>query len=407
MATPNTHPQEELRKQANEILKGVDQLIKAGKLDLASQEIAQAKSIDPRNSYIYAFEERIAVLRDTEKQKQNSDSARIAREAEARKQLEMQRARVEGERKQKEEQAKRAATKAAVQPRVEAAKPQAAPVDAAMSERKKLEENARRSFEEEFSKSEAESRRKSETQAPAAVPAANHPHAIYKRVLLLVWADGVVSKDEEAQLRSLRESLSLSAEDHTRLENEAKLEQFAAAFRLAWTSGLNVKERTSVVTELRAKFHIPADKQPKIEAKILSEIGPNIQQQTVVVVEDDDAILKLIVLTLENSGFVTRGFMTSDDALVALKDSTADLILSDVNLETSSMGGFSFFEKVRQMDHLSFVPFIFLTGMCDEGMVRYGKSMGADDYMTKPFSGDLLLDTVKGKIKRFRMLQKK
>ena len=83
-----------------------------------------------------------------------------------------------------------------------------------------------------------------------------------------------------------------------------------------------------------------------------------------------------------------------------------DLIMSDINLDTSTMGGFSFYEKVRQLEHLYHVPFVFLSGLTDEGMIRYGKALGADDYLTKPFSNDLLLDTIKGKLKRFQKLRK-
>ena len=138
----------------------------------------------------------------------------------------------------------------------------------------------------------------------------------------------------------------------------------------------------------------------------MAEIGTSVEQQTVLVVEDEDAIRMLIVAALEGSGFSVRAYVTSDDALKDLRDFEPNLILSDINLDTSSMGGFSFFEKVRQHDHLNRVPFVFLSGLTDEGMVRYGKALGADDYLTKPFSSDMLLDTVKGKLKRFKLLHK-
>ena len=48
-----------------------------------------------------------------------------------------------------------------------------------------------------------------------------------------------------------------------------------------------------------------------------------------------------------------------------------------------------------------------VSGMTDEGMVRYGKVIGADDYLTKPFSNDMLVDTVKGKLKRYKLLKTK
>jgi DNA-binding response OmpR family regulator len=113
----------------------------------------------------------------------------------------------------------------------------------------------------------------------------------------------------------------------------------------------------------------------------------------------------MVVRVLESGGFTVQAFNTSDEALTGLKHDMPDLIVSDINLETSTIGGFSFYEKVRQLHHLTHVPFIFLSGMIDEGMIRYGKGLGADDYLTKPFSGEMLLDTIKGKLKRYKQLK--
>jgi CheY-like chemotaxis protein len=203
----------------------------------------------------------------------------------------------------------------------------------------------------------------------------------------------------------MRATLSISEEIHQRLETDVKRESYAQAFKIAWTSGLNAKERGSVVAELRKKFGIESNEHAKIESKVLAELGPEHHQQSIVVVDDEDAMRLLITQVLEESGFVVQAFSTSDEAIVALKDLTPDLILSDINLDTSTMGGFSFYEKVRLYQHLSMVPFMFLSGLRDEGMIRYGKGLGADDYITKPFSNELLLDTIRGKIKRYRQMR--
>ncbi len=397
--------QEELRKRANEILKGVDQLIKLGKLDIAYQEIARAKTIDPRNSYIYAFEERISVLREEQEKKRSGEAAGAQMEAAIQQKLAAERIRADGERKKKEAEAKQKLEeeqrrKAEEAKRLQQVKQE--PPNGPVGERTKIELEAKRTFQEEFTRAEELNRKK----APGVSSPANDAHAMYKRVLLLAWADGALSKEEQSQLTAMRSSLSISDADHEALNRAARTESYAHAFRLVWTSGHNAKERAAVVNELRTKFQIPAQEQPKIESKVLAEMGPEHQQQTVVVIEDDDAILKLIVQVLENSGFAVRPYSTSDEAIVALRDLRPDAILSDINLDTSSMGGFSFYEHVRRLDHLLNTPFLFLSGLTDEGMVRYGKGLGADDYLTKPFSSDLLLDTIKGKIKRFRLLRR-
>jgi len=125
----------------------------------------------------------------------------------------------------------------------------------------------------------------------------------------------------------------------------------------------------------------------------------------VFVIDDDEKLLNVLKGTIEESDFEVFAFTTSDDAYKALKEATPDLIVSDINLETSTMGGFSFYEKVRELDHLQEVPFVFLSGLSDDVLIRTGKELGIDDYITKPFSDKHLLAVIKGKIKRYRQLK--
>jgi CheY-like chemotaxis protein len=230
-------------------------------------------------------------------------------------------------------------------------------------------------------------------------------HDMYKRVLMLAWADGAVSPEEQSQLRDLRTTLRIATEEHIKLELEAKEESYAHAFTLVWTSGMNAKERSAVINELRNKYQISSEAHSRIESKVLVEFGEHQDKPMLYVIDDDENTLGMIVRVLEGGGFTVQAYNTSDEALTGLKNDMPSLIISDINLETSTIGGFSFYEKVRQLHHLSLVPFIFLSGMTDEGMVRYGKGLGADDYLTKPFSGDMLIDTVKGKLKRYKQMK--
>jgi PleD family two-component response regulator len=70
------------------------------------------------------------------------------------------------------------------------------------------------------------------------------------------------------------------------------------------------------------------------------------------------------------------------------------------------MGGFAFYEKVQELKNLQCIPFIFLSGLTDEALVRAGKELGVDDYLMKPISEQTLISTINGKLKRFKQLQK-
>ena len=401
--------------EANHILKVVDQAIKAGFLDEAKEHLDKAKKIDPTNAYIYAFQERIAFLKEEAAKKKTAISNRGAMEEAARAKLEADRKKAEEERLKREDaqvkqleewhQKKLEAEKRHQEELIRMAKGQAAPSSPPAP---KTPERMPDVVPQPSRNVEP-----AQQQKPISTPAfqkeqaakASEAHDMYKRVLLLAWADGAMSPEEESQLRDLRTSLRITTEEHTRLELEAKEESYAHAFTLVWTSGMNAKEQSAVINELRQKYHISPEAHSRVESKVLTEFGHHQNKPTLYVVDDEENTLGMIVRVLEGGGYAVQAFNTSDEALIALSHDMPDLIVSDINLETSTIGGFSFYEKVRQLPHLSHVPFIFLSGMIDEGMIRYGKGLGADDYLTKPFSGEMLLDTIKGKLKRYKQLK--
>ncbi len=410
--TPNAS--EEIRMEANHILKVVDQAIKAGFLNEAKEHLDKAKMIDPTNAYIYAFQERIAFLKEEAEKKKAAVSNRGAMEDAARAKLDADRRLAEEDRLKKEDAQvkqleewhlkKLEAEKRHQEELIRATKGQttsnATPASDAPEQHKKTEGVQK-------GKSVPQQRLVPTTtqQNEPATKVGDQAHDMYKRVLLLAWADGAISPEEESQLRDLRTSLRITMEEHTQLELEAKEESYAHAFTLVWTSGMNARERSAVINELRQKYHISSEAHSRVEANVLMEFGDRQNKPTLYVIDDDENTLGMIVRVLEAGGFAVKAFNTSDEALVGLKSDLPDLIISDINLETSTIGGFSFYEKVRQLHHLSHVPFIFLSGMIDEGMIRYGKGLGADDYLTKPFSGEMLLDTIKGKLKRYKQLK--
>ena len=229
----------------------------------------------------------------------------------------------------------------------------------------------------------------------------------YRLVLSSVWADGAISEEESSTLKQLRESLAISSEEHARIEKEVQRETYIEAFKKAWHSGTITQENASVLAELRQRFQITNEEHLSIESRILWEIQPVKNRPTLLVVDDDERLLKVVSKTLNEAGFITTPVTTSDEAYTYLKDSSPDLILCDVNLETSTMGGFAFYEKVREFERLRDTPFIFLSGLTDEALVRTGKELGVDDYLSKPISEETLVATIRGKLRRYHELKQR
>lgn len=464
---PELTPRDDNKKVISEILKRVDQLIKAEELDSARQQIEKAKELDPKNVYIHAYEERLTALIEEIRKTEEIKAKQRVVEEEHRK-VEEEKRKVEEEKRKKAEEVRRKA---------EEEKHKVEEEHRRAEEERRKEEEARRKAEEQRRKAEEERRHEEEERKrhevenirkieearlrtdaerkKAEEPVREPPPArkgqpaiswqsleetkrkilterrkhdaelmkapettkkfetayeegldIYRGVLMEVWVDGAATPEEEHQLKELRSSLMISSEDHETLEREAKLFCYTQAFRRAWSSGAISPEHASSLAELRKQFKITLDEHEETEAKLLWELRGSSQKALILLIDDDVKLLKVISGTLEDAGLQTKGFTTSDEAFVFLKEHIPDLIISDINLETSTMGGFSFYEKVREIERLHEIPFIFLSGLTDEVLIRTGKELGVDDYITKPFSNETLIATIKGRLKRYRQLKK-
>lgn len=404
-------PRDDIRKKVSEILKRVDQLIRAGEIDQSIREIIHAKEIDPKNVYIRAYEERLTFLSEEhqkhlaeEQTRKAAEEAARRRDQEALKHKREQVIREEEERRRREDEQRRAnEEKRRLEEERRTAEEQQRKAE---EERHRVAEETRK-LEEELRRAEEELRRKQEDsgKTPQPLLAGSQGSIPYRQVLKEVWSDGAATSDEETRLRELRTTLGVPEEEHARLEKEVKLETYYEAIKRAWSAGAITPQSASKLSELRRTFQITPDEHDKIEARMLWELREGQERTNILVVDDDTKLLSVITETLQEASFNVKAFPTSDDAFTYLKENAPDIIISDINLETSTMGGFTFYEKVRELEHLHDVPFIFLSGLSDEVLIRTGKELGVDDYITKPFSDETLIATIKGKVKRFKQLK--
>lgn len=208
---------------------------------------------------------------------------------------------------------------------------------------------------------------------------------LYRRALIQAWNDGLLTPEEDTKLKELRHHYMISESDHQILQKEA--------MRIGYQNSLHRK----YAAPPQAGQHHGVQPQPPRHV-----LRP---KDKILLIDDDPRLLELLSTSLSDSGFEVIALTTSDEAYALLRKFTPDLILCDINLETSTMGGFTFYEKIQAFKHLQHVPFIFLTGLTDEALVRTGKELGVDDYLTKPISEETLLSTLRGKLKRFRQLK--
>ena len=125
--------------------------------------------------------------------------------------------------------------------------------------------------------------------------------------------------------------------------------------------------------------------------------------RSVIIVEDDEDIADSIRYNLEREGFRVRLATTGEDALNLILDRPPNLILLDLNLP--HMNGFELCRRLRAESTTTRVPILMLTARADEADKVLGLNMGADDYITKPFSMRELMARVNAALRRAEGLE--
>lgn len=115
-------------------------------------------------------------------------------------------------------------------------------------------------------------------------------------------------------------------------------------------------------------------------------------RRRILVVDDDPAILELITLRLDLAGYETRTARDGADALRAIHETKPAAMILDINMPY--MDGFEVLERLRGSGALARLPTMVLTARNNVEDVRRAISLGARDYMAKPFDDRMLLSRV-------------
>ncbi len=121
-------------------------------------------------------------------------------------------------------------------------------------------------------------------------------------------------------------------------------------------------------------------------------------KNTVLVVEDEEDILKLIVYNLAKEGFEVSGASTGEEGLKKAFDEEPGLILLDLMLP--GLDGLEVCRRLKQDTRTDKIPVVMVTAKGEESDVVTGLELGADDYITKPFSPRVLVARARAVLRR-------
>jgi len=121
-------------------------------------------------------------------------------------------------------------------------------------------------------------------------------------------------------------------------------------------------------------------------------------RESVLVVEDEEDILELVQYNLAKNGYRVTGVATGEDALRVALSSLPDLVVLDLMLP--GVDGLEVCKILKNNAKTAHIPVVMLTAKGEEADVVTGLELGADDYVTKPFSPRVLVARIRAVLRR-------
>lgn len=125
--------------------------------------------------------------------------------------------------------------------------------------------------------------------------------------------------------------------------------------------------------------------------------------EQILVVEDDTVVRENLRDLLESEGFEVLSAENGDEGFKIAFEKLPDLILSDIRMPIVS--GFDMLKKLQDNITTSDIPFIFLTAKVEHDEIRKGMTLGADDYLLKPYKRNDLLSAIDARLKKKRKIR--
>lgn len=157
---------------------------------------------------------------------------------------------------------------------------------------------------------------------------------------------------------------------------------------------LNTKDLIEKIEKI-AKSRIASE--PVVSLDQFREAAKKLDPKTLLVIEDDESMRAVIQRIFEPEGYVLKMAADATELNLVLNDDPVDLILIDVGLPW--INGFELAQLLKEHRDLKSIPLVFVSGTATEEDIKRAFSLGADDFIKKPFDVDKLRKTVRTLLK--------
>ena len=124
-------------------------------------------------------------------------------------------------------------------------------------------------------------------------------------------------------------------------------------------------------------------------------------KKMILIIEDEEDIVELVKYNLEKEGFSVRSADDGEEGLRMIRTHKPSLVILDLMLP--GIDGLEVAKKIKRDDNLVHIPLIMLTAKSSESDIVVGLELGADDYITKPFSPKVLISRIKAVLRRYEV----
>lgn len=113
---------------------------------------------------------------------------------------------------------------------------------------------------------------------------------------------------------------------------------------------------------------------------------------SIILAEDEPMNAKIAIYRLEKEGYSVAHYSDGEMIIDAIRNKKPDLVLLDIMLPIKD--GITIFREMKADDQMKNIPVVFLTAKSNDNDVREANAMGANGYVTKPFSPDKLIKVI-------------
>ncbi|HLX13214.1 MAG TPA: response regulator [Bacteroidota bacterium] len=228
----------------------------------------------------------------------------------------------------------------------------------------------------------------------------------YEALLRKAWADGIPDEKKVRIIGDAQKEFNVSPEDHAAVEVEVKLEAYVVAAKAAWQQKKITPGSSSVFQDLRRRYGISIEQHLEIESRLVWELQGNKTEGTIMFIDDEPSMCEMMRVVLSDAGFKSVILNSPEQAIQQFKNVVPDLVICDMKFSNSRLDGLAIYDFMRKTPEFDTVPFIFLTGVKDEAILRRSLLSGVDEFLVKPVDTETLIASIEGKLKRYREIRK-